>query len=206
MATLVCPNCGNEITLKVFTPKSVKCSKCKNTFTAEYEDTEGNLHPGGWEGFEVVYPKVVKAAKICGRAMLVTVTVLVLADFIKDKVDELSASPETSPTLDMTSNTTSQDCETTADSSSPGASSENSLASEASETSNEPRKYAPRDPDNYDTIQKDLDLIIVNMTNRHASPEKRKAADELNINLDENQTFRNPHKQSYQVRKDPGSE
>jgi DNA-directed RNA polymerase subunit RPC12/RpoP len=203
MATLVCPNCGNEITLKVFTPKSVKCSKCKNTFTAEYEDTEGNLHPGGWEGFEVVHPKVVKAAKICGRAMLVTVTVLVLADLIKDKVDELSASPETSPTLDMTSNTTSQDCETTADSSSPGASSENSLASE---TSNEPRKYAPRDPDNYDTIQKDLDLIIVNMTNRHASPEKRKAADELNINLDENQTFRNPHKQSYQVRKDPGSE
>lgn len=203
MATLVCPNCGNEITLKVFTPKSVKCSKCKNTFTAEYEDTEGNLHPGGWEGFEVVHPKVAKAAKICGRAMLVTVTVLLLADLIKDKVDELSASPETSPTLDMTSNTTSQDCETTADSSSPGASSENSLASE---TSNEPRKYAPRDPDNYDTIQKDLDLIIVNMTNRHASPEKRKAADELNINLDENQTFRNPHKQSYQVRKDPGSE
>ena len=93
MATLVCPNCGNEITLKVFTPKSVKCSKCKNTFTAEYEDTEGNLHPGGLEGFEVVHPKVVKAAKICGRAMLVTVTVLVLADLIKDKVDELSASP-----------------------------------------------------------------------------------------------------------------
>lgn len=202
MATLVCPNCGNEITLKVFTPKSVKCSKCKNTFTAEYEDTEGNLHPGGWEGFEVVHPKVAKAAKICGRAMLVTVTVLALADLIKDKVDELSASPETSPTLDTTSNTTSQDCETTVDSS-PGASSENSLASE---TSNEPRKYAPRDPDNYDTIQKDLDLIIVNMTNRHASPEKRKAAAEMNLNLDENQTFRNPHKQGYQVRKDPGSE
>lgn len=203
MATLICPNCGNEITLKVFTPKSVKCSKCKNTFTAAYEDAEGNLHPGGWEGFEVVHPKVAKAAKICGGAVLVTITILGLADSIKDKVDELSASPETSPTLDTTSNTTSQDCETTVDSSSPGASSEKSLASEAS---NEPRKYAPRDPDNYDTIKKDLDLIIVNMTNRHASPEKRKAAAEMNLNLDENQTFRNPHKQGYQVRKDPGSE
>lgn len=202
MATLICPNCGNEITLKVFTPKSVKCSKCKNTFTAAYEDAEGNLHPGGWEGFEVVHPKVAKAAKICGGAVLVTITILGLADSIKDKVDELSASPETSPTLD----TTSQDCETTVDSSSPSASSEKSLASEASETSNEPRKYAPRDPDNYDTIQKDLNLIIVNMTNRHASPEKRKAAAEMNLNLDENQTFRNPHKQGYQVRKDPGSE
>lgn len=206
MATLVCPNCGNEITLKISTPKSVKCSKCKNTFTAEYEDAEGNLHPGGWEGFEVVHPKVARAAKICGEAALVTITVLGLADLIKDKVDELSASPETSSTLDMTSNTASQDCKTTVDSSSPGASSENSLTSEASETSNEPRKYAPRDPDNYDTIQKDLDLIIVNMTNRHASPEKRKAAAEMNLNLDENQTFRNPHKQGYQVRKDQGSE
>ena len=202
MATLVCPNCGNEITLKVFTPKSVTCSKCKSTFTAEYEDADGNLHPGGWEGFEVVHPKVAKAAKICGGAVLVTITVLGLADSIKDKFDELSASPETSPTLD----TTSQDCETTVDSSSPGTSSENSLTSEASETSNEPRKYAPRDPDNYDTIQKDLDLIIVNMTNRHASPEKKKPAAEMNLNLDENQTFRNPHKQGYQVRKDPGSE
>ncbi len=203
MTTLVCPNCGNEITLKVFTPKSVKCSKCKNTFTAEYEDSEGNLHPGGWEGFEVVHPKVAKAAKIGGEAVLVTVAVLGLADFIKDKFDELSASPETSSTLDMTSNTASQDCEMTVESSSLDTSSENSLASEVS---NEPRKYAPRDPDNYDTIQKDLGLIIVNMTNRHASPEKRKAADEMNLNLGENQTFRDPHKQGYQVRKDPGSE
>ena len=200
MVTLVCPNCGNEITLKVFTPKSVKCSKCKNTFTAEYKDAEGNLHPGGWEGFEAVHPKAAKTLKICGGILVVAGFIYGGKELIKDKVSSLAASPETSFTPDTSSNTASQNCETAIECVSPSTSSEDSLESE------EPRKYTPRDRDNYDVIQKDIGLTIVNMTNRHASPEKREAAKEMGLDLGKNQTFRDPHKQGYQVRKDSNNE
>ena len=168
MAMLVCPNCGNEIELKFFTPKTIKCSKCKNAFTAEYEDADGNLHPGGWEGFEVVHPKAAKAVKICGETVLGAVIVYGFTRFVSDKFDELTASAETSSTPDTSSATVSQNCETSVESSS-------SETSDDSETKNISVKGG-----------------IVNLpAGWHASQEKRDEAEANGYsNLGENQTWK----------------
>ncbi len=56
-------------------------------------------------------------------------------------------------------------------------------------------------PEDYELITKNLGIVIVNMTNRHASPEKRAAADEMGLFLGEHQTFKSPYPQTYHVKK-----
>lgn len=182
MTTLVCPNCGNEITLKVFTPKSVKCSKCKNTFTAEYEDSEGNLHPGGWEGFEAVHPKAAKTLKICGVTIILTGLAYGLTELVKDKLDELTESTETSSISDTNSDAASQNCET-------------SVESSSSETS-----------DDSETKNISVRGGIVNLpAGRHASQEKRDEAEANGYgNLGENQTWKVNYSRNIKVTSEDG--
>ena len=89
METVVCPNCGNEIHIRFFTPKSIACDKCKEDFVAEYEDEDGNIHQGGWDGFKVVHPKIAKAIAIAGGTAIGTLVIFGLNEVINDKVNEL---------------------------------------------------------------------------------------------------------------------
>lgn len=177
METLICPNCGNEIHIRFFTPKEITCKECKESFAAEYEDENGEIHPGGIEGFKAVHPKITKAATITAEVGIMALAAIGIGMAVKDKFDELTAAPETSPLQNSDAVDQIPPQENATDSSIPDESSE------------------------YETKTIPVSGGLVNLPlGRHPSLEKREQAAENGYpDLGENQTWRVDHARNIKV-------
>lgn len=95
MSSVICPHCGNEIPVRFFTPKKLTCPACDSVFAAEYNDENGDPHPGGIEGFKVVHPKLTKAADITVKIGFGVLLVIGFKGLLEDKINEITDPLET---------------------------------------------------------------------------------------------------------------
>lgn len=177
MEIVTCPNCGNEIHVRFFAPKSITCRKCRQSFVAEYEDENGELHPGGLEGFKAIHPKITKAATTTAKAAVLVLTAVGIGMVIKDELDKLTAPPEISSSHNSGTDTNDQSFEPI----------DNSLSSE--------------EPPNYETKTISVTGGLVNLPyGKHPSQEKRDTAAANGYpNLGESQTWRVNHDRNIKV-------
>ena len=177
METVVCPSCGNEIRIRFFTPKEITCKKCQKHFIAEYEDENGELHPGGIEGFKAIHPKITKAATTASEVGILVLTATGIVMLIKDKFDAATGASEI-------------------------PSSQNSDASDQIQPQETVDDIPTLDaPSEYETKTIPVSGAVVNLPfGRHPSREKREqAAENGYYNLGENQTWRVNHDRNIKV-------
>lgn len=177
MKTVICPNCGNEIHIRFLTPKEITCKKCKESFAAEYEDENGEIHPGGIEGFIAVHPKITKAATTTVEVGIMVLAAIGIGVAVKDKFDELTATPEALPSQN------------------PDA------ADQISPQENATDSLMPDESSEYETKTIPVSGGLVNLPfGRHPSLEKREqAAENGYLDLGENQTWRVDHARNIKV-------
>ena len=181
--TVTCPNCGSEIPVPTRKKKSIQCPYCDMgglELDLDYFDEESNQPVTRWRSFEFQHPRAVKATGYAAMAAMLAVGGIELA---KDKIAELTTSPETKSADEPLIPESSTD-DSLSDSCVPEAT--NSYIS----------------PDEYDSVLRQHDLSIRNLgENRVHSPEKEKQAADLGIKLPPHQTIVNPFPQHHRVKK-----
>lgn len=184
--TVACPNCGSEIPVPTRKKKSIQCPYCDMgglELDLDYFDEESNQPVTGWRSFEFQHPRAAKAVKATGYAAMAAVLAVGGIELAKDKIAELTTSPETKSADEPLIPESSTD-DSLSDSCVPEAT--NSYIS----------------PDEYDSVLRQHDLSIRNLgENRVHSPEKEKQAADLGIKLPPHQTIVNPFPQHHRVKK-----
>ena len=177
MSSVICPHCGREIHIRFFTPKKLTCPTCDVVFTAEYNDENGNSHPGGIEGFKVTHPNLTKAADITFKVGVGVLFFIGFKNLLEDKINELAMPPEAS----SESEHTVLSCE------------------ESSETSNYFSKSD--EPLSYGTKDVPVEGCKVKLPpNKHPSQQKRETAAANGYDdLGENETWRVPTSRTIKV-------
>lgn len=175
----ICPNCGYKNTIRFFTPKTICCKKCKTTFTVEYEDENGEVHPGGFEGFKAVHPKITKAMKISGYVCVGAAVLFGIHGIVEEEIDKLTAGQGISEIPDFDGDDFHQ-----TNVSSPNSNTE-----------------VPEECTSYETKVIPVNGCVVNLSSgRHASKEKRDSAAANGYdNLGESQTWRVNHDRNIKV-------
>lgn len=168
MSSVICPHCRNEIHVRFFTPKKLTCPTCHAVFIAEYNDENGDPHPGGIEGFKAIHPKLTKTASVGVKVGFGVLLVIGFKGLIEDKINELTDPLETSS-------------ESGCDTSSCGRASE--LSDSLSQSDDEPLSYNTKDV----TVE---GCKVRLPPNRHPSQQKRETAAANGYDLKENETWR----------------
>lgn len=113
--TVICPNCGNEITAPKHKKKSIKCPYCDMgglELGLDYFDEEDNPKLSSWESFSAEHPKIAKGLKATGAlAILGLAAGSVIKSSLDNLVEETPADDSQSTNLDNTSS--QKDIETT---------------------------------------------------------------------------------------------
>jgi hypothetical protein len=175
--TVICPNCGGEITAPKKKAKTIKCPHCDMAgleFGLDYFDEEDNPK----QSFFEKHPKLTKAgyATFAGACTL-------FVWWLKNK-DLFTEEPTT-------------ECDSIGDSRTKTFPGEYISPDPVQE--NTP---APVNPEDYDSVLRKHGLSIRNMReNRFHSPEKEEQANAIGIKLKPNQTLVNEFSQHYRVKK-----
>lgn len=184
--TVTCPNCGSEIPVPNRKKKSIQCPYCDMgglELDLDYFDEENGQPVTGWRSFEFQHPRAAKAVKATGYAAVAAMLAVGGIELAKDKIAELTTSPETKsadkPLI-------------------PESSTDDSLSDSC--VPEETNSYIS--PDEYDSVLRQHDLSIRNLgENRVHSPEKEKQAADLGIKLPPHQTIVNQFPQHHRVKK-----
>lgn len=185
--TVVCPNCGSEIPIPNRKKKSIKCPYCDMgglELDLDYFDEENGQPVTGWKSFEFQHPHAAKAVKATGYAAVAAMLAVGGIELAKDKIAELTASPEAESVDDP-----------------PIPESSTDASSSDSYVPKKTNSYIS--PDDYDSVLRKHGLSIRNLgENRVHSPEKAKQAADLGLPpLDPHQTIVNGFEQHHRVKK-----
>lgn len=185
--TVTCPNCGSEIPIPNRKKKSIQCPYCDMgglELDLDYFDEENGQPVTGWRSFEFQHPRAAKAVKATGYAAVAAMLAVGGIELAKDKIAELTTSPETKSADEPLI---------------PESSTDDSLSDSCvPEATN-----AYISPDEYDSVLRKHGLSIRNLgENRVHSPEKAKQAADLGLPpLDPHQTIVNGFEQRHRVKK-----
>lgn len=202
MFTCHCPNCGKELAVPRWLPRTVTCENCHTKSIVPYDqDPDFNKYNAiakskvKLNDFRTAHPGFTKGIGIAGIVALAAGTFyLNLKDDaalpqLTESTNELPEDQNHSPSIDA------------------DAEQDNSISAkifpEPEESEPDHRKYAPRNPDDYETIIHSLGMIMVHLHEGcHPSQEKiNKFKEQTGEDLPPDMTFRDPHDQSYQVKK-----
>lgn len=185
--TVTCPNCGSEIPIPNRKKKSIQCPYCDMgglELDLDYFDEENGQPVTGWRSFEFQHPRAAKAVKATGYAAVAAMLAVGGIELAKDKIAELTTSPETK-------------------------SADEPLIPESSTDDSLPDSCVPEatnsyiSPDEYDSVLRKHGLSMRNLgEKRFHSLEKAKQAADLGLPpLDPHQTIVNGFEQHHRVKK-----
>ncbi len=176
--TVVCPNCGSEITVPKRKKKFIKCPSCDMDgleFGLDYFDENDDPKLSPWEKFSKEHPKVAKGLETAGALAILG---LAVGSAIKSGLDNIveEVPPDNNSILPD----------------------ENHPVAESVPENTPPLV----NPENYDSVLHKHGLSLRNLgENRFHSPEKEKQATDLGIKLNPHQTIVNPFPRHYRVKK-----
>lgn len=203
MFTCHCPNCGKELAVPRWLPRTVTCENCHTKSIVPYDqDPDFNEYNAiakskvKLNDFRTAHPGFTKGIGIAG------IVALAAGTFYLNLKDDNAALPQLTESTNELPEDQNHSLSIDAD-----AEQDNSISakgfSEPEESEPDHRKYAPRNPDDYETIIHSLGLIMVHLHEGcHPSQEKiDEFKEQTGEDLPPDITFRNPHDQPYQVKK-----
>lgn len=204
MKPVTCPNCGNEIAIPWWLPRTVTCNECREELLVAYdEDPDADKRniiaraKVKVNNFTTAHPKISAGITVAGIGLIIGGVLCALSQKESDTVTvPLAGSPDELPERQNDSlalaSTAGQD-----DSISTQA------LSESEESAPVHREYSHRNPDNYDTVIHHLEARLVNLPEgQRPSQEKRdEYREKTGSDLPLNKTLRKEHDKSYQVKK-----
>lgn len=202
MFTCHCPNCGKELTVPRWLPRTVTCENCHTKSIVPYDqDPDFNEYNAiakskvKLNDFRTAHPGFTKGIGIAG------IVALAAGTFYLNLKDDNAALPQLTESTNELPEDQNHSLSIDAD-----AEQDNSISAKGfSEPESEPdhRKYAPRNPDDYETIIHSLGMIMVHLHEGcHPSQEKiDEFKEQTGEDLPPDMTFRDPHDQPYQVKK-----
>ena len=174
MATLVCPNCGNEIVIPALMPDKVTCKSCKWEFGVQYEGANLTFREK-IQIFGQKHKTQIAYAVVCAFAALKAYF------WFQDQLAQASSESDVSST---------ESEQTTVNSDS--NSSEHNVES----------AHSSMNLNNYDTKLVQHPMRVRNLhENQFPSSEKIKQAHDLGIDLGEHQTLVDPFPQRHHTKK-----
>lgn len=203
MFTCHCPNCGKELAVPRWLPRTVTCENCHTKSIVPYDqDPDFNEYNAiakskvKLNDFRTAHPGFTKGIEIAG------IVALAAGTFYLNLKDDNAALPQLTESTNELPEDQNHSLSIDAD-----AEQDNSISakgfSEPEESEPDHRKYAPRNPDDYETIIHSLGLIMVHLHEGcHPSQEKiDEFKEQTGEDLPPDMTFRDPHDQPYQVKK-----
>lgn len=203
MFTCHCPNCGKELAIPRWLPRTVTCENCHTKSIVPYDqDPDFNKYNAiakskvKLNNFRTAHPGFTKGIGIAG------IVTLAAGAFYLNLKDDNAALPQLTESTNESPEDQNHSLSINAD-----AEQDNSISakvfSEPEESEPDHRKYAPRNPDDYETIIHSLGMIMVHLHEGcHPSQEKiDKFKEQTGEDLPPDMTFRDPHDQPYQVKK-----
>lgn len=206
MFTCHCPNCGQELAIPRWLPRTVTCENCHTKSIVPYDQDpdfdEYNVIAKSkvkLNDFRTAHPGFTKGIGIAGIVALAAGTF-----YLSMKDDNASLPQLTESTNELPED---QNHSLAID-----AGQDDSIAADtdqddsiSTEVLSEPdhRKYTPRNPDDYETVMYSLSMIMVRLHEGwHPSQEKiDEFKEQTGEDLPPDMTFRSPHEQPYQVKK-----
>lgn len=211
MFTCHCPNCGQELAIPRWLPRTVTCENCHTKSIVPYDqDPDFNKYNAiakskvKLNDFRTAHPGFTKGIGIAGIVALAAGTF-----YLSLKGDNTSLTQLTESTNELPEDqnhslsiNAGQDDSIAADTDQDDSMSAKVL-SESKESEMDHRKYAPRNPDDYETVMYSLGMIMVHLHEGcHPSQEKiDEFKEQTGEDLPLDMTFRSPHDQPYQVKK-----
>lgn len=202
MFTCHCPNCGKELAVPRWLPRTVTCENCHTKSIVPYDqDPDFNEYNAiakskvKLNDFRTAHPGFTKGIGIAG------IVALAAGTFYLNLKDDNAALPQLTESTNELHEDQNHSLSIDAD-----AEQDNSISAKGfSEPESEPdhRKYTPRNPDDYETIIHSLGMIMVHLHEGcHPSQEKiDEFKEQTGEDLPPDMTFRDPHDQPYQVKK-----
>lgn len=203
MFTCHCPNCGKELAVPRWLPRTVTCENCHTKSIVPYDqDPDFNKYNAiakskvKLNDFRTAHPGFIKGIGIAG------IVALAAGTFYLSLKDDNAALPQLTESTNELPEDQDHSLSIDAD-----ADQDNSMSakvfSEPEESEPNHRKYAPRNPDDYEIIMHSLGIIMVRLhEDWHPSQEKiDEFKERTGEDLPPDMTFRSPHDQPYQVKK-----
>lgn len=198
-----CPDCGQEISIPRWMPRTVTCENCHAESVVPY-DQDPNFNKYNaiakskvkLNDFRTAHPGFTKGIGIAGIVVLAAGTFYLSLKDDNVTLPQLIESPDELPEdqnhLLSVAADAYQDDSISAE-----------VLSEQKESEPDHRKYAPHNPDDYETIMHSLGMIMVHLHEGwHPSQEKiDEFKEQTGEDLPQDMTFRSPHDHPYQVKK-----
>ena len=201
MFTCHCPNCGQELAIPRWLPRTVTCENCHTKSIVPYDqDPDFNKYNAiakskvKLNDFRTAHPGFTKGIGIAGIVALAAGTF-----YLSLKGDNTSLPQLTESTNELPEDQNHSLSINAGQDDSRSA----KVLSESKESETDHRKYAPRNPDDYETVMYSLGMIMVHLHEGcHPSQEKiDEFKEQTGEDLPLDMTFRSPHDQPYQVKK-----
>ena len=206
MFTCHCPNCGQELAIPRWLPRTVTCENCHTKSIVPYDqDPDFNKYnaiaksKAKLNDFRTAHPGFTKGIGIAG------IVALAAGTFYLSLKDDNAALPQLTESTNELPEDQNRSLAIDAGQDDSIAADTDQDDSISTEVLSEPdhRKYAPRNPDDYETVMYSLGMIMVRLHEGwHPSQEKiDEFKEQTGEDLPPDMTFRSPHEQPYQVKK-----
>lgn len=210
MFTCHCPNCGQESAVPRWLPRTVTCENCHTKSIVPYDqDPDFNKYNAiakskvKLNDFRTAHPGFTKGIGIAG------IVALAAGTFYLNLKDDNASLPQLTESTNELPEDQNHSLYTDANADQNRSLSiavdtdqDDSISTEVLSESDH-RKYAPRNPDDYETITHSLGMIMVHL-HEGWRPSQEKIDEfkkQTGEDLPPDMTFRSPYEQGYQVKK-----